>query len=89
MWKAGGVKGTWTDGGAALGPNGMVYLGQGRLWHGCNSQMIAPRRSVIFEECLKLSHVGEIHTRIHVLHCLLQLGMFRQLQFQGARRMYL
>ncbi|CAK9052008.1 Uncharacterized protein SCF082_LOCUS28489 [Durusdinium trenchii] len=25
IWKAGGLNGTWTDGGAALGPNGMVY----------------------------------------------------------------
>jgi len=25
MWKAGGLAGTWTDGGAALGPNGLVY----------------------------------------------------------------
>lgn len=25
MWKAGGLEGTWTDGGAALGPNGLVY----------------------------------------------------------------
>jgi len=25
VWKAGGVESTWTDGGAALGPNGLVY----------------------------------------------------------------
>ena len=24
-WKAGGLNGTWTDGGAAVGPNGLVY----------------------------------------------------------------
>ena len=25
LWKAGGLNGTWTDGGAAVGPNGLVY----------------------------------------------------------------
>lgn len=25
MWKAGSLSGTWTDGGAALGPNGLMY----------------------------------------------------------------
>ena len=25
LWKAGGLNGTWTDGSAAIGPNGLVY----------------------------------------------------------------